>query len=643
MSFFKKFFLIFAIIFISFSFIFLSKVDSQTDNNLENPIARNGYSLMCLDASTSDAEWFEGWCACGESEKGQCKEGCVPDTGQVKGDGRCIKRCPLSKPPENGVANFTLKNPTGNKLPPNHQFYVVIPLGNGFTTTIDELDDQLGLLKSNNLKLTYPSNPSGIFLSDANGDIEVEGVMKGSLVGHKDYLFYALYNPSITQNNNQEIDVGEERSLQLGSFSFFQFENSENSIKKCTSIYWDPYGRVFDSISLEPISNIQIRILTEIYPNEKLATVIGKNPVFTKEDGVFNFLTEPGYYYLRLSNIPFTHSFKDTPNLNPLYKEIYGKNYNAKKSIYKPDEVIAEIIDTPEEKKRGYPFPEERDIPLDPGNNKPYVAPIIHMDIVQVLDSIDGGYVIFKGKASHPYPIVVLKDNKEKVIYKKEFYDEKARYGFWSLEFKKEVVPTDTSIKIELQKNKKYFKYDNDIKISNVKIFEPILSYIEGYTKDSFGKIIPNALVKIRLLMNNRIYYQTYSDNNGYFKITSDKLPPFSYYLEINGQRMTTSDFVRLNQDYINKNKIKLMSNIYSEEFINKEKENKNKIDNLNNFNIFNNKENDKINLNQNQNYKINNKNQIRLILYIVIIFLFLILIASIILAYFFFVKKNRV
>lgn len=646
MSFLRKIFLkIFLLVLFSlviFSSVFLLKVNSQEDEDYsENPIAKSGYSLMCLNASTSSGEYFEGWCACGKSDGKSCPSNCVVDTGQVKGDGRCIKKCQLTHPPKNGIAKFVLKNPKGNKLPPNTQFYIVIPKGKGFSTTIDELDDQLGLVKSNDLKLSYLSNSSGIFLSDSEGNINVEGVMKGNLVGHVDYLFYALYNPQITQENNQKENIqGEEKSQQLSSFSSFKFEQAENAVKKCASIRWDPYGRVFDSVSLEPISNIQIRILTEIYPNEKLAEVIGKNPVFTKEDGVFNFLVEPGYYYLRLNNIPSTHRFIDNPNLNPLYEDVYKKYSTAGKSIYKPDELIAEIIDTPEEQKRGYPFPEERDIPLDPGENKPYVAPIIHMEIInQAIDNIDGGYVVFKGKASHPYPIIILKDERGKIIYQKEFDDERARYGFWILKIKKEVIPIDTNIRIELQKNKRYFKYDNnEIKINNIQILEPILSYIEGYTKDSFGNIIPKALVRIRLSMNNRIYYQTYSDEKGYFKITSDKLPPFSYYIDINGNKVSTSEFVKSNKEYITKNKINLMSNIYSKDFIDKVKNNKNENNFNNNFNNFNNNKEESIKSEKNL---LKNNYQLKLIFYVLIIFF--ILIISVVLAYFFFVKKNKI
>ncbi len=174
-------------------------------------------------------------------------------------------------------------------------------------------------------------------------------------LGHFVYPFYGFYQaPAVTEATG----TGGQKQ---GTFTF------EGADKNCVTILWDPYGRVFDSRSLEPIPNIQVKALTGISPVEKLAQIFG-NPQSTLADGVFNFLVQPGTYYLRVSNLPSKYSFTATPKLDPNYAKVYSKQ-DGSTSIYKPDQPIIEVAGKPE----------HRDIPLDPGTNPPGHYPVVNM------------------------------------------------------------------------------------------------------------------------------------------------------------------------------------------------------------------------------------------------------------------------
>ncbi|MCM8787951.1 MAG: carboxypeptidase-like regulatory domain-containing protein [Candidatus Omnitrophica bacterium] len=538
------------------------KVSSQGTDS----IIQSGYSTKCLEASTSDAEWYDGWCnGCPHNINDPSTFDdtiCVYDTGEVNGDGQPIHQCKLTYPPSDGVAHFILTNNPNNRFPPRVQIIPVIYINRKYTTTNNQLDQGLGLSYPNPpVKLSFPSNPSGIFYSDQNGNVRIEGVMTGQLQDHHDYQFYALYPPTLTENQiGTDQITGNSSSQQIGTFAFntFNFEESTNK-QVCTSIWWDPYGRIIDSQSLEPISNVKVRILDQINPKEQLADVITGSEVITKEDGIFNFLTKPGIYYLRLDNIPKTHVFSKNPNINKKYNLIYDEYVNSKKIIYLPDEPIKEIIDTPEESSRRRPDPEQRNILLDPGTNKPITSPIIHMELNQI---VDGDNILFRGRASHPYPVLTIKDQKGNIILNKtEFLDNKARNGFWLLRIKRSQIPQDTTLIPLLSKNSKFFSTEDNINIidSNYPRFEPILSYIEGYAKDINNNIIPNAKVEVKIYNSNKIFFKTTADKYGFFKINSKNLPPFPYYLTFNGNPKTTSQFFNDNKTYLESKNINLM------------------------------------------------------------------------------------
>ncbi len=91
----------------------------------------------------------------------------------------------------------------------------------------------------------------------------------------------------------------------------------------------------------------------------------------------------------------------------------------------------------------------------------------------------------------------------------------------------------------------------------------PIFPYIEGYAYDQNNKVLPNAVIRLRLKMNKASIYEIKADNNGYFKVLPKHVPIFPYYLEILPQSggaitYTTSEFAKKNKEYLDNNKINL-------------------------------------------------------------------------------------
>ena len=538
--------------------------DSQT-------IQSSGYNQVCLDAQTPDLN--QSWSYCGgcphpgnfNQDETKCE-----DWGGTFG---LVHQCYDSHVPDNGQARFSLTNktncpnPQDCKLPSGVPIYVKVCTGvesDGLisqecTTSIPEIDAKYSLTGSS-IILSYPDNPTGEFFTDAQGNITINGVIS-NIAGFTTYNFYAIFDPQLmgSGGNDTAVITGQAASQQLGTtqFTLASFTAGDNK-ESCASIYWDPYGRVFDSRSLEPMSGIEIRALTGLNP-EILANVSPANHVKSKDDGVYTFLTQPGTYYLRLTNVPATHSFISNPILNPKYNLIYHMSNNGNMSLYKPDEPIKELIDTPEEAKKGVPDAEERDIPLDPGTNTPYVTNIKSMFISE---NIENNQVVIRGKASHAFPFLTIKDAQGNIyLNKQEFTNDKARYGFWQVSIPAAQFPVTKSIIPVLFKNPKYYQTDNLAIVDNTNVqIQPILRNIQGYAKDNKGNVIPNADIEIVLEFKDKFFYSTKADEKGYFEITSTHLPPEPYYLKINGQKVSTSSFSLANAQYLTANKINLMN-----------------------------------------------------------------------------------
>lgn len=302
-----------------------------------------------------------------------------------------------------------------------------------------------------NLSLKITNNK----LKPTGGNISTSAQLDNAQ-GHFVYPFYGFFQSPAT------LDTGGAGGDQQGTFTFDQAD------KNCVTVLWDPYGRIFDSQSLEPIPNIQIKVLTDMSPLEKLAQIFG-NPQSTFQDGAFNFLVQPGTYYLRLINPPVKYSFTSKPNLNSNYSKTYSKR-DGSNSIYKPDEPIVEVAGKPE----------HRDIPLDPEKNPPGHFPVVNITSYGFDQMAFGNTTKYGGKISHPFSIVALVGQKTKKEITRITADQ---FGFWSVSVFNSSIPQDEPLLIKLIKVDltTMIPDENNGRITNDVTFYPIARKIDGY------------------------------------------------------------------------------------------------------------------------------------------------------------------
>jgi hypothetical protein len=386
----------------------------------------------------------------------------------------------------------------------------------------------------------------------ANGSIETTITLNGAY-DHIPYQFYAFgQGGTITELGTGA--EGNDRSQQLGQINTFEL-GAEGNVGKCVTITWDPYGRVFDSQSLEPISNIQVNLLDEL---KKPVKQITKNYDITSTNGVFNIQVEKqGNYYMAV-NPPVTHEFIANPKLNPNYKYIYS-------DIYYPDQMFFEKVGVPT----------HHDIPLNP-KGTPYHSDIIIYE--QSLNQMDlGNSVKFEGKVSHPLANICLQGE----ITKKNYVCNQAdKIGQFQIFINKKNYPQEALIikasKVDPNNIAQFIQLSVRVEslltpvpgktLSKEFRFEPLLRHLEGYVYDNQGQIASKAQVNIRLKQDKKLIHKTISDDKGYIKITSENLPLFDYYIEVVPSQsskpmvVTTSNFINNNEDFIKSEKLNLMT-----------------------------------------------------------------------------------
>ncbi|OGK16714.1 hypothetical protein A2774_00245 [Candidatus Roizmanbacteria bacterium RIFCSPHIGHO2_01_FULL_39_12c] len=378
--------------------------------------------------------------------------------------------------------------------------------------------------------------------------------------GHVNYAFFGV------SVNEPQLQPGQGSTIQYGTFQFQQDPTG------CTSIRWDPYGRVFDSQSLEPIQGVSVTLLNK---DKQFASMPGlRNPEVTERDGAFNFFVDvpddqPQTFYLRPYALPpLTHAFSDTPNLHPNFTKAYF-------DIYKPDEPIIEAPG----------FPEHRDIPLDPGTNPPFTSTPKDMSYSSVRL---GSWVRYEGVVSHPLSIVTLAGKLSLKEYARTTAD---KLGGWTILMPINKVPHSESLKTEiikvdiaslvknspasllsslLEKLRSFIAGEVSAQpqdsVGGGAEFDPILTYVEGYARDKNGDVIANATVRVKLEMSDGVYYETKADDNGFFIINPENLPIFAYYLEFSSPdvvsltKNATSEFVQNNEEHLTANNVNLMA-----------------------------------------------------------------------------------
>jgi len=400
--------------------------------------------------------------------------------------------------------------------------------------------------------------------------------------GHTGYYLYAGHTPEPLGTGVE----GEDASQQLAEATLTFPAGAEN----CTQIYWDPYGRVFDSVSLEPFGEgeAMVTLLDEngnpslnTFANNVLIDKMGKYNILVNKDGKYKLNVTPK------TNHKFTASVPDTR-----YSDLYSFIYKL------GDPAFVETVKSPKRvdvalKPVGAPYTRNPDYILDPVKG----VGIEYIDVWQEGET----YTKIALRTVHPKTIVkvmvsgvqLVEDGAGRALPKIS-----DKEGYWLALIRKEVLSQE-GFSVELIKNPQYYSFAKNIKDTNyfsqisnkiaslfvkkvsaqqsIKIndpvdstmkvikFEPILEYIEGFSYGDDNEIIPKAKVNVKLKMNDKIYYSTTTDDMGFFTMYPKNLPPYEFYLEIINPEtkkvsvQTTSEFVDKNQSYLDSEKLDLI------------------------------------------------------------------------------------
>lgn len=394
------------------------------------------------------------------------------------------------------------------------------------------------------------------------GNIDITSDQK--FVPHVDYNFYAKGEAGAVITTSEPLGTGNDNSQQIGEITNFEAFSKPGTSQDCKGITWDPYGRVFDASSLEPISDVDVTLIDNL-TKKPASQLFESNHNITNLSGVFNILVEKEGGYLLDVLAPITHLFISNPVLHPNYSLIYS-------DIYYPDTVYIE--------KKG--IATHHDIPLMPKGTSYFQKDIYIID--GTLRQMDmGKFVNYGGRTTFPKTLVCLIGENSKKQAGSCFNAD--NIGKFSLNIDKTVIPQDERLILQLRKVDLTSKNFSPVGLAFYPVddngknygFEPIFNYIEGYSySPDNNQIAPRTKVVIKSLQDDITFYETQTDDSGFFTIYPKNLPIIEYYIEFTDPvsnkvtKLTTSEFVKKNQSYIDSEKINLVqSTKHSQKIIN--------------------------------------------------------------------------
>ncbi len=313
-----------------------------------------------------------------------------------------------------------------------------------------------------------------------------------------------------------------------------------------TAISTDPYGRLFDAQSLEPIMGAQVELLLKRdngqFTRFTLSDVHGAgtftNPQLTSLDGKYSFVVPDGTYRLNVSVAGYTFPVENTSSVSAQVKKIYSDIY--------PSDTGIDIV------QKGAIV--HRDIPLQLNsaavaqNNQPEMLEFYH-ELNKEKNTL-----FLEGKVSHPYAIVrvwsqIPGSDGQMVRNRVVATVETDRYAKFKTTINQanfevnEVVGSSDIEKIDYTTLTRKSILENIFaklfpavfaqgsKSIGVFEFEPIPNYIDGVAYNDARKPMPHSSVGVYLTFSDKPVYMTATDANGRFNIPSAYLPSLPYEL----------------------------------------------------------------------------------------------------------------
>lgn len=396
---------------------------------------------------------------------------------------------------------------------------------------------------SQQLEFKVPNKTREEITADQNGNIVVEKVLSETIKTQM-HIFYGVQEittvPMATEQSESYEATGFSQKLSVFTHEedipFFETDSTD-----CTTVYWDPYGIVFDTVSLEPIANTKVALLNQdqsLVPNQP--GVI--NPNITEDNGAFSFIVPDGTYYLQP---------KKTGFLFPLAKNEID-NLALRQSIYT-------------DLYRGEPIVqqgkiEHRDIPLKPKNPKQAVdsAPKIVSVEVMAVKKENNSYQKIIGFVSHPNSIIHIYSDSRQIAEVKA-----NNQGSFEVLIDNKLINQTAGLEIQAEKVDLLTGQTTKSKnaLSQLQKIDPIAPFLIGYVYNPKNSLAKNAKVEIKVpLSSKKPYITTYSNRDGLTYLPSTLIPSIGYQLQITtGQKtfqITPQDFIEQNEDFYQATKI---------------------------------------------------------------------------------------
>ncbi|MBP9690471.1 hypothetical protein KBD81_00155 [Candidatus Woesebacteria bacterium] len=380
-----------------------------------------------------------------------------------------------------------------------------------------------------------------------------------SVLGHRKYLLFYTGKRAVTPTvSAQDASIGGQQQATLG---FDEIREVVSDSCTFTSVGWDPYGRVFDSISLEPIPFASVQLLQQNpqgqfdagYANTRNRLII--NPFPTGASGLFVFYVEDGDYHLKPSISGYTMPFSGDWAPDAIANSIYSNFYYTDSVAIEQQGAI-----------------EHRDIPLIPADNigKSYNL----AEITKEIGTDSNGNMVIEGTVSHPFAEMFVEqcklNNGVEVCSPFQTYTRNTggpdKDGAYRVVLDQSRLnpgdyfkPTFRKINLQQLGQNGQQQVQSATTVQSSSSIDPIPSYIEGFAYDAAGNLLTGGYAVI--------YPQSYRipieiaaiSSTGYYKITSERLPkePFTIQYIAPGRDyklladLRTSDFIEQNKEFI--------------------------------------------------------------------------------------------
>lgn len=362
---------------------------------------------------------------------------------------------------------------------------------------------------------------------------------------------------------------GQVKLQEVGSAGGQQFATLTSNTG-CTLIK-DPYGRVFDTHTLEPLKDTKVTLQKKLQngsyktvTSEDISAIAGiktiLNPQMTKDDGFFSFFVPNGTYKLVAERKGYSMQ-KTQTSVNEAATQMYANIYDGGDIVQK-DEMI------------------HTDIPLQPANKKvseDYARdnPVTLTNYVQSLDKETNMYHI-SGYTSHPLSTVHLysqvPNDVSNAMLKKHRKVASVQTDMWGrFEMhidmrnlkKHEVIGELELVKYQVSFNRGFsgsvehffstllektgISAPVQAGASSSVSVAPILPAVSGFAYSATGKVLPNTQVEVMTPYATNPVYSTTSDANGFFEIPDGSVPPVEYWLRY-GSNTARTEVVATNR-----------------------------------------------------------------------------------------------